>query len=183
MKSLVPTILILIAIGVFYTFVNPHWQATKVLLSEKDQYDQALTKSKELQRIRGDLLAQYNAMNRGDLDKLKKILPDNVDNVQLLIDLQSIASRYNISIKNVKNVNTGVVSVDGKKPEVAEAKNVKYKSADLGFTASATYSDFKSFLSELEKSLRLIDVTKITFVSNDSGRYDFDIGIRAYWLK
>ena len=47
-----------------------------------------------------------------------------------------------------------------------------YRSTSFGFSVSATYPQFKSFLSDLEKSLTIMDLNSVTFVVTDSNVYD-----------
>jgi len=54
---------------------------------------------------------------------------------------------------------------------------------DLGFTVTAPYTTFQAFLADLEHSLRLIDVEKITFKgAGTADSADYTLSIRTYWL-
>ena len=51
---------------------------------------------------RDTLNNKYNTFSKTDLDKLNKILPDNVDNIKLILDIQRIAQTYGMDIQNIK---------------------------------------------------------------------------------
>ena len=53
----------------------------------------------------------------------------------------------------------------------------------LGFSVSGSYENLQAFLADLAKSLRLVDVTSVTFSSNDRNVYDYNIELQTYWLK
>ncbi|HJL55844.1 MAG TPA: hypothetical protein QGF60_01410, partial [Candidatus Paceibacterota bacterium] len=96
-----PIILILLSVGLFFGFIDPTYNEIQIILQEETRFDQALDKSKELQEVRDRLLSRYNTFSTNDLDRLTKLLPDNVDNVRLVLDIDNIASVYGIRIKNV----------------------------------------------------------------------------------
>ena len=58
-----------------------------------------------------------------------------------------------------------------------------YESVILSFAVSGSYITFRSFLADLEQSLRLVDIVGLSFASNESGIYDFTVRIKTYWLK
>jgi hypothetical protein len=67
-----------------------------------------------------------------------------------------------------------------------------YDSVTVSFTVTATYDTFLKILRDLEKSLRIIDVTRISFNladptaaggANRGGAYDFNVEVKTYWLR
>jgi len=101
-RFLIPIILLGAALGLFILYTNPTYQATKGISSEVASYDEALNKSQELKSVRDKLISKRNTFAPEDVAKLTKILPDNVDNIRFIIDINNIASRHNLSLKNVQ---------------------------------------------------------------------------------
>ncbi len=114
-------------------------------------------------------------------DRLEEILPDNVDNIHLIIDINNIAARHGLSLKNVQ---LGSVSdaASSRTASAVGASGDAIGSVSLGFTLSASYDDFLSFLQDLEHSLRVVDVEQIKFGASDTGLSDYTLSIRTYWL-
>ena len=100
-RPIFSTILIVLAVVVFFSFVNPTYEEVRALSEESAQFDNALNRSKELQSVRDELLSRYNTFSNENLDRIEKLLPDNLDNVRLILDLDGIASKYGMLIKNV----------------------------------------------------------------------------------
>lgn len=180
MKGIIPIICIVIAGCLFYWYIDPTYAAIKELRAEEATLDQALDRALELQETRDQLLSRYNTFAPNDLARLEKLLPDHVDNVRLILDLDGIASRYGMRVRDV--------SVDDPKrtQSVADAvgpDETTHESMILSFTVSGQYDTFRQFLINLEQSLRLVDVEGIAFTSSDSGLYDFTVSLRTYWLK
>ncbi|NDE67999.1 hypothetical protein EB052_00165, partial [bacterium] len=58
-----------------------------------------------------------------------------------------------------------------------------YNTMSLTFNVTGKYQDFLDFLRDLEKSLRILDTTKISLSANDTGTYDYGVELRTYWLR
>ncbi|MSR71377.1 MAG: hypothetical protein EXS50_01735 [Candidatus Taylorbacteria bacterium] len=172
-KFITPIILVLIAAGIFYFYINPQWLVVKSLQTTNAEYNNTIKQSNKLLAVRDTLRDKYNAFKGEDLQRLEKLLPDNIDNVRLIIDINSITAKYGASIKNVK-LSTG---------EKSDGNAQAYNSMILSFGVSASYSTFMTILTELEKSLRIIDVTSISFKATDVEPYTYDVSIRTYWLQ
>lgn len=177
-RALIPIVLIGIALGLFFGYISPSYEAIKDLRADEARYDEALTQSRELQNLRDSLLSRYNTFSQSDLNRLEKLLPDNVDNVRLILDIDSIASKYNMRTRNVT-----VSGADTDNTTIAAAKQGAVDSVVLGFSVAARYEDFMRFLKDLESSLRIVDVVGLSFDSGEGDAYTFTVRLRTYWLK
>lgn len=180
MKSLLPVLFIAIAAGIFFGFIDPAYKNVQSLRTEEAQFDQALSRSKELQQVRDQLLSRYNVIPQSNIDRLQKLLPDNIDNVRLILDIDSIAARYGMRTRNVQ-----LQAVDDRSGRGQVGQDDKaYQSVVLTFSVTGSYSVFRSFVEDLEQSLRLVDVVGIAFSSTSNGDvYDYTVSIKTYWLK
>ena len=177
MSNIVSIILILASFGLFFGYIDPTYTNIQKSQAEKADYDKALANSKELQAQRDALLQKYNAMDKADLDKLSKLLPDNIDNIRLIIDIDNMAKTYGMRIRNFKTDTDSKTDTIGK-------DNARYGTLTLTFTTTASYNTFLAFLHTLEQSLRIIDVTAIQFASSDTNQlYDYNVTVKTYWLK
>lgn len=179
MRALLPLLFIVIAAGIFFGFIDPTYQRVKTLRAEEANFDQALTRSKELQQVRDQLLSRYNTFPQSDLERLEKLIPDNVDNVRLILDFDALASAYGMRIRDVELETNDSRAARG---QVGSDEN-RYDSLILSFSVTGTYDTFRAFLSDLEESLRLVDVTAISFTANTTGVYDYSVAVKTYWLK
>ena len=92
--------------------------------------------------------------------------------------MNQIAQNHTLTLKNIK-LDTAVGSDSSKLGQA----NTKYGTVGLSFSVSSSYDNFQNFLTDLEKSQRLVDITSLSVAGNDTGIYDFSVGIRTYWLK
>jgi Tfp pilus assembly protein PilO len=176
MRLFLPIILVVAAVGLFVVYTNPEYEQTKALSAQVAAYDDALNKSQELRSVRDQLLAKRNTFSPDDVQKLQEVLPDNVDNIRLIIDINNIASRHGLSLSGV---NIGDIA-GGASQNALTAGSGPVGSVDVSFAVTTSYDGMLSFLNDLEHSLRLVDVEKLSFTSGNSTTYTFSI--RTYWL-
>ncbi len=158
MRFLIPIILIGIAIAGFFMFLNPNYLEMKSLQTKIASYNTALTNSKSLENERDKLATKYNSIDTGNLRKLSVLLPDSVDNIRLILEIEKIASPYGMALKDVKYsatpTDTPVVAKKVSK-SVAAAKK-EYGDWDLEFSTAGTYSNFLKLVQDLEHNLRIV---------------------------
>lgn len=194
-KLLTALIALVIAAAIFIVYTRPAYTTAKAIQAEVSQYDAALDKSRELQELKRSLLARYNTFGTDQLARLSKLLPDHIDNVRLTLDLDSMAARHGMAIQNV-TLNTPAKKTDDKKaPTILGTLGTKqreYDSLTLQFVTAGTYSDFVSFMNDLESSLRIVDIVALTIEPSGTGNqstvseepfYRYSVSIRTYWLK
>jgi len=182
MRFITPLILVALGVALFMLYTDPAYQDTKQVKAQVDSYDNALTKSQELKKVRDQLLSRRNALRVEDLQKLEKVLPDNVDNIRLIIDIDNITARRGLSLKNVQ---LGEISdsTTARDPLAVGDSGNPVGSVTLNFTVSAGYEDFLTLLADLEHSLRIVDIENISFTAGETGTDEYEITIRTYWLR
>lgn len=187
-KNITPIILLILAIGIYFTFTRDKIDELKAIQAVNEQYRLALENSEKLIQVRDEVLQNYNSIDVSDRERLDKMLPDNVDNVRLIIDVNGVAARHGLAIRNVKtatpesndnNISSGDVADEQYGINVPES----YEAMTLSFDVNSTYQNFVNFLRDLEASLRIIDVSKIELTASDTGIYNYGVELKTYWLK
>lgn len=183
------------AILTFAMYVRPTYDEIQENRAKVARFDQALEKTREIQELKRSLLSRYNLFVGANLDRLQKMLPDHVDNVRLVLDMDGIASRYGIRIQNVsvQQAGEGNGRRDGGSTILASqnAQNKPFQSLTLNFEVVSTYDQFVQLLTDLENSLRIVDLVDLTIRQRqDTGigaelepLYTFGVSLRTYWLK
>ena len=179
--------------GIFFFYTQPAYDTMQSQQANIDQYNQALSKAAELQTLKSSLLTKYNSFDPSSLDRLQKLLPDHVDNIALILDLDSIASRYGLLLQNVDISTSGAETPTNQTAIGAIGNNSQqYDSLTLTFSTQGTYTSFLQFLSDLESSLRIVDLATLSGsrATPSSGTralspevYSYTITLRTYWLK
>jgi Tfp pilus assembly protein PilO len=201
MRFILPLVLIGLSIGLFFIYANPIYKEITDLRSQVASYDQALSNSKALESERDKLTAKYNAIDPSNLDKIKRLLPDSIDNIRLILEIEQIAMPYGMALKDVKY---NVIKNDPANPVApssvvggdVQAGGQDYGIWDLEFSTTGTYDNFINFTRSLESNLRIVDISSIQFSSGNvisptanvpsgaiSQTYSYNFKIKTYWLK
>ncbi len=186
MRNIIAIILIIISIGAFFFLTLPVYDSLSSVQQEIGSYDEALSTATELASARQEQQDAYNQVSEQNRTELAKLLPDSIDNIRLIIDIDGIASRYGLLIKGIRIDQGGAgASADAKTTNSQPANQATYGTIGLSFSVDATYGQIDAFLKDLERSQRLVDVTSLSFSSSDSGKdlYTFSLGLKTYWMK
>lgn len=178
MKNIAWILLIIGSIGLFFGYIKPGFATTSDLRRELGVYNDTLKQVEELEAQIKLLQGQIGVIDPKDVARLGKLLPKTVNNVNLIIDINNVASNFGLAPRNIE---IDDIAEEGKSEKSREAN--LYNSLDFSFSVTSTYPNFMNFMNALEKSLRLVDVTAISFTPGEKNEYDFKITLRTYWLK
>lgn len=195
MRYLIPLLLIVAGLGIFFTFTSDLlYEPLTIdsnteeisgglvpLLTERSALQKALDVSFDLQEKSKDLVVAYNNLNEEDIANVERMLPDHIDTVQLVIDVNNIASRYGMTIQDIE-----IETEDTTRRTIASRQNDTAarpeKAAIIAFSAVGDYDALQRFLADLAKSLRLVDVRALSFSAGDDDFYRFNFELQTYWL-
>lgn len=184
-------LIIAASVGVFVMVILPRYSTVKTGRADIETYKANLATAQQLQESRNALVAQYNNIPKADVESVKVLLPDSVDNIRLIIQLDSLATKNGLStLRNVDyNPTEGVPAAQNPRTVDAKAAQNPYGEFVITFETVGQYSNFLTFLSDLEQNLRLVDVTNITFTPMAEGSQSaasgmtYKVTLKTYWLK
>lgn len=181
-----PVGLILLAIALGYFYVMPTYSGSITETITKMQgYDAALAAADRYTKKESELAAASNGISGTSIARLNTYLPDNVDNVQLILDLNALAARSNVSLGNfnvtLPTDELAPLAGGGTAAPLTPTGSL-VDHTDVPITATGTYQSFRVFMSALENSLRPLDMQSVKVSESKTGVYTFDFVIRIYWL-
>lgn len=153
---IIPIVVLLMGIFGIFNFISPLWsdiqvsQALKADLLNQAEFKEKLAKNLE------NLASQYKN-RRSDIEKVNQIVPQGQDFPSILVMLEALASENGLIFKNVGISRGSSAVVDSGSAK----KSLQSSSVTLSLTGS--YQDFKNYLKELEKNLRIFDIQSIGF--------------------
>jgi Tfp pilus assembly protein PilO len=196
LRFILPMILIGLSITGFVVFVSPTMGEISTLKSQIASYDKALDNSKSLDIEREKLTKKYNSIDPNNLTKLEKLLPDNVDNIRLILEVEKLASPYGMVLRDVKYDTIKKTEEDKQPTEVFQGGDTNiptqsdYGTWDLEFSTEGSYTNFLSFLRDLESNLRIVDISSIQFssvtgagINTPVDVYKYGFKVKTYWMK
>ncbi|OGG78521.1 hypothetical protein A3A36_00485 [Candidatus Kaiserbacteria bacterium RIFCSPLOWO2_01_FULL_52_12b] len=182
-SRVLPLLALFLAIGIFFVYISPMWSGTiattKAAIKSNNE---ALAAAATYKARENELASAKNAMDPDNLARLSALLPDSVDNVRLILDLNALAARSGLTLSNIDVARTAAdsVSVSDALPST-DASVVG--AANLSLSAVGTYQALQTFLLGVEMSERLLDVKEIALSGSDTGVYTYKMTVRLYWLR
>lgn len=214
MKIILSILFLTSAVLVTIFFTVPQFNCTKekcsydgikILQTNRESYITAITSAQNLESKRTELENKYNSVTDDDRQRLENLLPNNVDNIKLLLELEIIAKRNGIIIESpqvagvVANTNVAPLGQNLRGTNMQpspDGTNLPYGTFDLNFKVRANYENIKTLVSDLEKNLRLIEPISISITVPEvnladknmaklyaNGEYDVTIKSLIYYLK
>lgn len=183
-SRILPSLALMISIGMFFAYVSPTWSgpiaATKAAINSDDQ---ALTAASQYKTRENELASARDSIDPANLARLSVFLPDSVDNVGLILDINALAARSGLLLANVDVAANNPDNPPASAAGLSAASVNPIGSVDLSLAAVGTYVALQSFLTGIEKSARLLDVRDITVTGSDTGVYNYHMTMRLYWLR
>ncbi len=184
-SRILPVLALFVAIGILFGYVRPGWSGTiaetKAAIALNEQ---ALTAASEYKAQQNALAAARSAIDPEHLRRLSVFLPDSVDNVRLILDLNALAARSGLSLSNIDVViNDTSGSVTNTPGALGAAAPNPVGSVNLSLSAIGTFAALQTFLDGVERSARLLDVKNIAVKGSDTGVYTYQMTLRLYWLR
>lgn len=164
-----------IILNPLYTGMGSIWQPERSISSLRDlnlQYSETLQQANTLYAQAENLRTQYNSIPDLAKEKMGLMVPDNVDPVRLLNEVNNIANQTGLAISDLGYISS---------PQTMG----NYGTYTVSFTVTTTYSKFKELMHNYETSLRLFTIKNVAFAvsQKDSALIDFQVKLETYYIK
>lgn len=191
MRKLLYPILFLILAGFgFFWYLQPTYADIQELRGRISDYDETLSQVDQLQTELNEELEKRDGITNDQIDRLDQLLPETVDTVRFLIELDQIAAQHGMSVDEVSF--SGAPSRFGGSGG-NEGGATNYNSLEASFSVSGSYADVQNFMRDIERSSRLLDITNFSLAAttNDTnndqelslsvGDNEYTFTLRTYW--
>lgn len=203
-QVIAPFILLAVSVGLFFSYLRPAIDVLTAFQEQEARVDDAITKSERLKTRTQELMTQYAQYERDDvaIKRLETLLPDSLDPVRLIINLDTLAQKHHVEITSFDLPRTDRAATpppaaavqEGQPADGGSITDPVVSPALFRVDAHGQYADLKAFLMSVEQSLSLLDVTNITFASRDlsngsdtedipPGQLSASFILTTYWLK
>jgi hypothetical protein len=167
-----------VAIGIVMTYIKPTMTLIRTHQDDIAQIRDEADRIAEVNRKLADLYAQVNNISQSDKAALYTYLPDAVDDVRVLKDIDAMARDAQVLI--------GDLAYGG--PEqvvVTEENSVRVKPAAHLFTLSfqGSYEQFKEILGMIEKNNYPLAVKELTVTPTEGGLLTVKMTLVTYAHK
>ncbi|MBI4692099.1 MAG: type 4a pilus biogenesis protein PilO [Candidatus Terrybacteria bacterium] len=178
-KAIISIIFLATAVILFFVWSQPLFHEVKDLMSQSSSFDEALSTSRQIQEKREGLLSQYNAISQESLNRLNKLLPSQPDSIKFILEIEKIAQQNGLIIKDIDLRE----AAGSEQKTSSEAKEKLFDSIPVAMKMVGSYKSFYSFLRDIERNLRLMDINALSFIVAETDFYEFNIEGLVYWEK
>ncbi|MBI2482066.1 MAG: type 4a pilus biogenesis protein PilO [Candidatus Vogelbacteria bacterium] len=191
-RIIAPIIILFLIIALFWGGISPLIYNTAdasrpgilAQRAERDSLNQALERADALTALEEKLNERFGALTPQDLAKLDSFLPDSLDPIEVVVDVATIAKQNGLSVKNIKVETPVITRTTNTAVSTSTIVIGSLGTESFSATVSGNYTQFQRFISDLAKSLRVIDLTALSFTSvDDKDTYQYTINFKTYWLK
>lgn len=198
MQRLIPIIALVFAFALVMLYIRPTYTGSiHDTLQQIDSYDSALVAADRFQQKEATLTQARAQIPADSLARLNAFLPDGVDNVQLILDMDALAARSGVTLSdfNIDDKGSdsstptpaapvqGLAPIGQGGPALSLMSSSAVESLNLSFKATGSYSAFRAFLAAMENSLRPLDIVDISVDQSATGVYTYSMTVRIYWLR
>jgi hypothetical protein len=186
-RSLTPLLAILVSVGIFIYFIQPMYAEINGVQSETTEYGEAVAKAAEFNQLLNSLISKRNSITAGNLERLEVLVPDNIDPVRVLVDLEALAGRNNMIFGNVNIEEREAAGDDAGKnnPDAMDGSPIgedDFVPIGISFSLIGSYEQFQSMLRDMERSLTLFELKNISLEASEGNLAQFNMEIEMYEL-
>lgn len=190
-KLIFSVVLLIGSFGVFYYFINPIYAGITIKKETQAKYQEALKNADQIQERINTLQKAYDSYTEEQRNWVKKMLPDQFDEMEFVYELNQIAKKSGMLVEKIS-----LKGKEGYGPEkdLGAIATQKLKETSLPgiqevgatFFLKGTYEELTDFLGRLETNLRVLDVNEINIATETSSEneslYQYKIMLDTYWI-
>lgn len=180
MSNITITAFIILTLSIGYAFIYPKTGEISLLLEEKQKHESTLEIVNNIENKKNELLTEFNKISTQDKKNIETILPSSLDFVKLVAQIDKVANGYGITVDKFSSKEISFPAGDS---ITATQSSRPYNSTIISFSFKAPYDKFGGFMSDLEKSLRILDMKSIKLETQEKNTNSYQVEFETYWLK
>lgn len=175
-KTVVQLILFVTSFVIIFSYIKPSYTNLQDIQSETKVYIDALESAKSFNTEIRNQLSDANKLTTTQLQKLDRYLPDDIDSIAVMRDIEIIAKRNRLSVEGLSAGEEISASADTSNTDYLDADTAQrgaplaseMTSVAFSVKVSGQYDDLKLFLQDLEKNAYPLEVISLTLAPGAS---------------
>lgn len=170
-----------LAIGIVITYIKPSITEVGVLQDKIAKTLEELDKVNAVNQKLSALVSDVGAISPKDKQQLSIYLPDVMDEVEVMKDLEAITKEAGVEVKSLAYGGEAVIAAvpaeeGGAAVEVPAAHN-------FSLSISSSYEQMKYLLLLLERNNYPLDIQDLSITPTEGGLLDISLNVRTYSHK
>lgn len=180
--KLLNSLLAIASFALYYLFINPLYtgvgsvwqpeQGVGALRTKSAQYDTTIAQVQSLSVQARALQKQYSNISPETIQKMDVMVPDQVDPVRLMSEINTIANEAGFVLGDL-TVSENQVTKDGRGSYL------------ISFSVTTSYTRFKELMRNYETSMRLFTIKSINFSApaKPGETVAFQVKLETFYMK
>ncbi len=178
-----------IVIGLLiFLLILPSYKKMEDINNKIISSEETLEEEQEILNNLKEIREEYQQV-KDDMEKINMVLPQGEEIPELLVQLEAMVLDAGLFCESIKPISTEeeVGSTTEEFQDQKEAKKiVSYRPLDISVELSGNYKSFKKYIDNLEKNIRITNITSITIDKPDSEEggenlFDFTLELKTYY--
>lgn len=169
-------ILIIILAALLYPFfIKPLVAEVEIERVAVSKLEETITIAEDFAKDKARLLARVEEFTDEELTKLDTILPEEIDTIRLILDIEQVALKYNLNL-------TREISVEDitERTRTEGDSTVPFNKLGISVNLDGSYSALLAFLTEISLSEQLLDVKSMTLSQDPDKDFVYKVTLQAY---
>ena len=182
-RYIIPILLVILSASVYVMVIDPTYADIRQQQAKEAELVNFLADAKQANAKLAKIKESYAAFPSGSEQALSTILPDKLDPIRFIIEVEAVARIHGLYLKGPHAEPSGDTGANAS----------KYTEDKLTFSVSAPYPIFHEFLKDIQDSLALRDMTNVSFTADptsgdtknqrpDSVVYNYNVSLMSYSL-
>jgi hypothetical protein len=155
--------MIVVAGTIMFTYIKPTYNNIQIKLDTIETYKTEADKVKDVDDLLVQKVNTVDGVSAADTAALKRYVPDSVDDVAVMKDIQSIFTALALPLSSIAIGGTSPVPVQG------VSGNVGLMSHSFSISTKVSYDELKTLLKVIEVNNYLLQVNSLTIAPAETG--------------
>jgi len=164
-----------VAVAILFVYIKPTYTAIQTTLDTTQTYLEEADKVKKVDDLLTEKVSKVDAVSAADMAALKRYVPDSVDDVLVMKDLQAIFAALAFPLEGLTAGGAGAATAQ---PGVLGGAGLVPHTFSL--STKVSYDDLKTLLKVLEANNYLLQVNSLSLAPSDSGLIGVSMSLATF---
>ena len=154
----IPIFCVILSAMMILFIIDPALKKAKMYKIELADLQATEQKVQSILKIYDNLNDKFKQIDASVLENVNVALPENVNNVKLILALEGIAKSHSMALKDVK-----VELKDNQNTQQSESQTPDLKKVTIEVSVIGSYDSYLAFMKDVEQSMQLMTFKQVDF--------------------
>ncbi len=174
--------MVLLAVAILLLYIRPTITEVRAVQDQIAVYENELTRVTDVNTRLSEHTSAINKLPLTDVQALERYLPNSLDEINIMRDLQAIAAEIGVTVGSIDFGGKQTQSQsEGEEPTNQTLTGIE--SISFSFSGESDYDTLKNFLRALEVNNYQFAVDSLEVTPSQEGLLSFELNVLVYVLQ